>query len=102
MGGRSLRLIHQGKDKLSEEHLETKFKFYEIVRVVVQPPRIRETLIYKEGIVVGMSEPNNHNHRDYGVHINEYGETFAIPEHALESAGRFGSRQDVVSRRSWE
>jgi hypothetical protein len=81
--------------------METKFKFYEIVRVVVQPPRIRETLIDKEGIVVGMSDANNHN-RDYGIHINEYGETFAVPEHALESTGRFGSRQDVVSRMSWD
>lgn len=83
--------------------MEPKFRLYEIVRVIAENPRIRdlflrEALINKEGFVVGMSEPYEDNHRDFGVHINEYGETFALREDALERTGRMGSADDIVSR----
>jgi hypothetical protein len=45
-----------------------------------------------------MSDMNDLGQRDYGVHLNGYGETFALAEHLLESTGRFGSRKDVISR----
>ena len=67
--------------------MEPRFAFYEIVRVIGDPPRIREALRGKEGIVVGMSDSSNVVERDYGVHINEFGETFGIPEHLLEPTG---------------
>jgi len=75
-----------------------RFAFYEIVRVIGDPPRIQEALRGKEGIVVGMSDASGAVERDYGVGINEFGEVFAIPEHLLESTGRHGSRKDFVSR----
>jgi len=79
--------------------METKFQFYEIVRVIAESPLIRQSLIQKEGIIVGMSASDTLNKRDYAVHINEYGETFALPEQLLESCGRIGSSQDVVSHK---
>jgi hypothetical protein len=78
--------------------MEPRFAFYEIVRVIGDPPRITEALRGKEGIVVGMSDSSAVVERDYGVHINEFGEMFGIPEHLLEPTGRFGSRKDIVSR----
>jgi Immunity protein 31 len=76
----------------------TKFQFFEIVRVIAQSPRIRQSLIHKEGIIVGISDPDVGNSRDYAVHINEYMETFGFSEDQLESCGRIGKRQDVVSK----
>lgn len=78
--------------------METEFKFYEIVRIIAQPQRIKETVIYKEGIVLGMSDPDDHGHRIFGVGINEYGEVFDLPWDALESTGRHGKREDFSSR----
>jgi len=76
--------------------MESKFQLHEIVRVIAQSPRIRQNLINKEGIIVGWSDDN----RDYAVHINDFGETFGLSEDHLESTGRIGTRQDVVSRGS--
>jgi Immunity protein 31 len=76
----------------------TKFQFYEIVRVIAQSPRIRQSLTHKEGIILGMSDPDISDKRDYAVHINEYMETFGFSEDQLESCGRIGKRQDVVSK----
>ncbi|MEI8194404.1 MAG: hypothetical protein WCI73_00690 [Phycisphaerae bacterium] len=76
-----------------------KFKFYEVVRIIAVTPRVREDIIYKEGIIVGMSDPDDQNRREYGVHINEFGETFAVPEQSIESTGRSANRQDVISRK---
>lgn len=84
---------------MSSDHMESRFKLYEIVRIIADSSRIRKTLVNKEGIIVGRSDPDGHNRRDYGVHVNEYGETFGLPEQALEPTGRFGSRRDVVSRK---
>jgi hypothetical protein len=78
--------------------MEPKFKQYEIVRIVGEVSRIAVDLSNKEGFVVGMSEPCEDGRRDFGVHVNEFGETFAIPERALESTGRMGSAADIVSR----
>ena len=78
--------------------MEPKFAFYEIVRVIGDPPRIREALRGKEGIVLGMTDASDVVERGYGVGINEFGEVFAIPEHYLESTGRHGSQEDFVSR----
>jgi Immunity protein 31 len=78
-------------------NMKTRFQFYEIVRVIAQPRLIREDLVNKEGIVVGMSDPDNLNYRDYGVHFNHLRETFVISEDLLESSGRVGSRKEVIS-----
>jgi hypothetical protein len=73
------------------------FQYYEIVRVIAQSPRIKMNLIHKVGFVVGWSD----NKRDYAVHINEFGETFAgFSAGDLESTGRIGTDQDIVSRGS--
>ena len=80
--------------------VQTKFQFYEIVRVIADSPLIRQSLLQKEGIIVGRNEADTLNKRDYAVHFNEYGETFVLPEDLLESCGRVGSREDVVSRGS--
>ena len=71
------------------EQQAPKFKIHEIVQVLAQPPRIHQDLRQREGIVLGWSDPAPGSCRDYAVHINGYGETFAIPENALESIGRF-------------
>src|SRR4051794_1493119 len=71
--------------------MEPKFKFHEIVRIIVQPPGIRKALIGREGLITGMTDPDDQNRRGYAVHLNEYGNAFAIPEDALEATGRFGS-----------
>jgi hypothetical protein len=83
--------------------VDAKFKFYEIVRIIVDSPAIHKSLINKEGIIVGICDPDDHDRRDYGVHVNEYGETFRLPEQALEPTGRFGSPRDIVNcnRRKW-
>lgn len=78
--------------------MKTKFRFYEIVRVIAESPLIRQSLIHKEGIIVGISDPYINNKRDYAVHINEFMETFVFFEDLLESCGRIGKRQDVVSK----
>jgi hypothetical protein len=76
--------------------MQTKFQFYEIVRVLGQSPRIRENLVHKIGIVVGMDDPDLLNRREYGVHFNELRETFAFSEDLLESYGRIATRKDAV------
>lgn len=78
--------------------MTTKFQFDEIVRVIAESPRIRQSLIHKEGIVVGMSDPDVMNKRDYGVYFNDLMETFALFEDLLESCGRTGNRQDFASK----
>jgi hypothetical protein len=78
--------------------MTTKFQFYEVVRVIAVSPRMRESFINKEGFVVGMSEPDAANKRDYAVHINEYMTTFAFPEDLLESCGRIGMKEEIVTR----
>jgi hypothetical protein len=78
--------------------MATKFQFYEIVRVIAESPLIRQNIIHKEGIIVGMNNPDIENKRDYAVHINDYMETFVLFEDLLESCGRIGKRQDVVSK----
>lgn len=78
--------------------MATKFQFYEIVRVIAESPLIRQSLIHKEGIIVGMNDPDFENKRDYAVHINDFMETFVLFEDLLESCGRIGNRQDVVSK----
>jgi hypothetical protein len=83
---------------VNEEDMETEFKFYEIVRIIAQPQRIKETVIYKEGIILGMSDPDNDGHRIFAVGINEYGEVFGVPWDALESTGRHGKPEDFTSR----
>jgi len=82
--------------------MKPKFNFYEVVLITAEPPRVRKTLVNKEGIVVGMSDPNESGSRDYGVHVNEYGETFGLSENALISTGRIASPQDVVSCSRWK
>jgi hypothetical protein len=89
----------QRRRRVASNTMETKFQFYEIVRVIAQPASIRESLIQKEGIILGMSDPDRLNKRYYGVHINDYGETFAVYEDLLESCGRIGRRQDAVSHK---
>ena len=81
--------------------MSPKFKFYEIVRIIAVPTSVRKDLVNKEGIVVGMSDTHNELIRDYGIHVNEYGETFALPEHSLESTGKHASQNDIVSRSRW-
>lgn len=78
--------------------MSARFQFYEIVRVIGNNPRSQQNLIHKEGIVLGMSDPDGDNKREYGVHINEFMETFSFFEDLLESCGRSGSRQDVIAR----
>ena len=78
--------------------MASKFQFYEIVRVIADSPRIRQSLIHKEGIIVGMSDPDSENKRDYAVYINDFMECFAFPEDLLDSCGRIGTPQDVIAR----
>jgi hypothetical protein len=80
------------------EQRAPKFKIHEIVHVLAQPPRIHQNVLQKEGIVVGWSDPTPGSCRHYGVHINDYGETFAIPEDVLESIGRSANQQAIISR----
>lgn len=96
--GRSF-IVHQELIEIPYT-MNTKFQFYEFVRIIAESPRIQQSLIHKEGIIVGISDPYIDNKRDYGVHINEYMETFVFSEDLLESCGRIGKRQDVVWK-SW-
>ncbi len=75
-----------------------KFKIHEIVHVLAQPPRIYQNILQKQGIVLGWSDPAPSGCRHYAVHINDYGETFAIPEDALESIGCSANQQAITSR----
>jgi hypothetical protein len=84
------------------ENAESKFKFYEIVRIIAVSERISENVLYKEGIVVGMSDSGLEGPRQYGVHINEYGTTFSFPENALEGTGKTASPRDAISRSRWK
>ena len=68
------------------------------VRIISESPHIKKVLTDKEGIVVGMSEPYDDGHRDFGVHINEYRESFALPQQMLESTGRVATEDDIVTR----
>jgi hypothetical protein len=83
---------------MREYQMEPKFKFYEVVRIIGQPPRVQEVLVNKEGIIDGMSEPGEDNRRYYGVFVNEFGEGFGVPEDLLESTGRFAGPKDIKSR----
>jgi hypothetical protein len=75
-----------------------RFRIYEVVRILSESPQIKKVLTNKEGVIVGMSEPYDDGHRDFGVHINEFGESFALPEQMLESTGRIATEDDIVSR----
>ena len=90
--------LAEAESKAPVSLMTCRFSFCEIVRVVTQPPRIREMLVGIEGTVVGLSDADAVGCRDYGVHIDTYGETFAIPEAHLESTGQFGTRAGTVSR----
>jgi hypothetical protein len=81
-----------------DEQRPAKFKIHEIVHVLAQPPRIHQNVLQKEGIVLGWSEPTSNSCRHYAVHINDYGETFAMPEDALESIGCSANQQAITSR----
>ena len=84
-----------------------KFSFYEVVRVTAEPPpQPKKTplpaLLGKEGIVNGMSDPYGDGSRDFAVHVNEFGYTFALHESLLESTGRIAKPEDIVSHpRRW-
>jgi hypothetical protein len=77
--------------------METKFTFNEIVRVLANPPRIKEKLAYREGIIGGIGDSEGHEPQ-YGVLFKEYPFLFAIPESLLESTGRFGNPGDYETR----
>jgi len=72
---------------------------YEVVEVTGQPPRLALPIMGKFGLIVGRGAPDDAGRRDYGVHINEIGETVAVPDHLLRATGRRGTPADVVSRR---
>lgn len=80
------------------EQRAPQFRIHEIVHVLVQPPRIHQNIVQKEGIVLGWSDSTPGSCRHYAVHIKDYGETFAIPEDALRSIGRFANQQAITSR----
>jgi hypothetical protein len=65
------------------------FQVDEIVRVVVQPPRTKETVAGMEGFISWVSAPDEHGRRIYGVHLNEYGQPFAIDAEGLQATGLF-------------
>src|SRR5262249_36960058 len=80
------------------EQLAPKFRIHEIVHVLAQPPCIHQDVRQREGIVLGWSDPVPGSCRQYAVHMNDYGETFAIPEAALGSNGRSANQQAMTSR----
>jgi hypothetical protein len=80
------------------EEWAPKFEIHEIVHILAQPPRIDQYVLQKEGIVLGWNDPTPGNCRHYAVHINDLGETFAIPEDALESLGRSARQQAMTTR----
>ena len=94
------RVTHRNSEiengSITGVNVPTRFQFYEIVRVIGQSPRVRENLIHKVGIVVGMGDPDALGRREYGVHFNDLRETFALSEDLLVSCGRVGSRKDVI------
>lgn len=78
--------------------MKSKFEFFEIVRIKADVPGIPDPLIGREGLISGMGDPDEYERRVYGVHVNEYGEIFGIPEKYLESTGRLDKRSDMISR----
>jgi hypothetical protein len=76
------------------------FQMDEVVRIVSQPPRIKEAVAGKDGFILGMGAAGEDGGRVYGVHLNEYGEVFAIDAAALEPTGRFRDveKQRIVTR----
>ncbi|HVU63421.1 MAG TPA: hypothetical protein VHC70_05560 [Phycisphaerales bacterium] len=76
--------------------MSPQLQFYEFVRITAQPPRLRETVVGREGIVVGMSDPHPNGKRDYGVWVFEHKQVFALPGDGLTTLGRIGTRADVV------
>lgn len=80
--------------------MQPRFKFYEIVRILVQPPKIQKAVLNREGPISGMTDPDEEGRRGYAVHIDEYGETFSFAEEQLVATGRFGSDQDYFVTRS--
>ncbi len=70
----------------------------DIVIVIAQPPRVKESLVGLEGIVCGQSDPYPDGHRDYGIHFNHLGELRVVPEAFLRLTGRQAKSDEVVSR----
>jgi hypothetical protein len=73
---------------------------HEIVTVLTQPPRLRDPVAGREGIVVGRSDPYEDGHRDYAVHFNHLGQVRSIPEDCLRAEGRQARPDEVVTRSS--
>ena len=84
--------------ELSTQPMEIKFKSNEIVRVLADPPRIKEKLANREGIISDGIGVNEDQEPVYGVLFKEYPFLFAIPEHLLESTGRYGNTGDYETR----
>lgn len=71
---------------------------YETIVVTCQPPRVKEPLVGREGIVFGQSDPYPDGHRDYGIHFNHLGEVRTVPEGCLRPAGRKAKGEEIVTR----
>jgi hypothetical protein len=74
------------------------YRHLEVVQIVGQPPGVREPLGGSEGILVGCSEPSADGQRHYGVHVNQYGETFSVPAALIRTTGRLAVPADVRTR----
>lgn len=80
--------------------MKPRIQINEIVTIVSQPDRIQKPIVGLEGIVVGMADVAANEAHIYGVHINYFGLTFAIPERAMVTTGRTATPTDIVVRKA--
>ena len=80
--------------------MNAKFAQHELVRVVAQPPRVKDALVDRQGMVVGQSEPYCTGERDYAVHFDHLGQVRVVPEALLRSEGKEGRLESVMTRSS--
>lgn len=69
------------------------FAFYEIVRVRRFPRSISDDTAFLEGVVLGVSEPEQ-GEPSYSVHLTSLGRSWMFAESELEGTGRSVSEEE--------
>lgn len=77
--------------------MKNRFQFYEVVAVVASDESSLESVIGKEGTILGMAQDEESQRWSYSVSIASTDKVWTFDERQLESTGKYQNRSDVYS-----
>ncbi len=75
--------------------MNSRYSFDEVVRIVRVPQCWKYSVVPKEGVVKGMSDPLPDGSREYAVYLREIDRLYTFAENSLEAVGRVANEQDL-------